>query len=462
MHKFFCFLKMDIDWPIQPDSGIDIDWNNVGKRAYEFGKGLYRAYNRPTKKKKLNFSARKNLSKAEKAKWAGKPYTPNVRKRMKWTRTKYNGRRTYRTTGYGGGKSRSRLRKKAVGKYYTTGCVEHIERGGVMSDSQCIYLGCTNSPMEKVLENISRCIIKELFKQAGIAIVDWSLGPDDLLTDTGFKISHTYYETSDSADPQVAPVSQNILGTSTYSGIVTQFVTLLRTLYGVGVPSYPINFTMNSRTINPTLEGAIVATVVCDQFSFKMANSSCLLIQNRTLAEGTDNNIDENITNNPITGFVYQTKTNGFIPRQRGSVTAAGGFLPDQITGIVNRPHGIDERNLIKPPKPHYFRGVVRAAAISLKPGEIKKHSIYYAKQYNLSTFLVKHNTALTSTKKQTFLGTSMLFAMEKLLDARNETSPINIGYEVNTNLKFTYKYTKKIMTQPLRLVDLTPIAEQV
>lgn len=377
------------------------------------------------------------------------------RKRQRFTgKTRYGG---YRTMGRYTGKFRKTRKRNVKRKWYGQGCVERIERGGTTSDAQCQYVGCTNTPMTKQLQQIGRCILKELFKQAGVAITDWTRRLD-LQDDTAYALDHYYYVDANSNTISSDQISGNINNATDLQTVVDLIVANFESVYGLEVPSYPVRWVMRSKTTGPTLEGPIVATVIADQFNFEVKNYAMMLIQNRTLGNGTDENEMTNITNNPLIGKMYVCNSNGAVPRQRGSNSANGGFMPDQSTGIFDTGHLVDRANLIKPPLPWYWRGVKKTSSVRLEPGAIKRHTVTFNRKYNLNKFLVKYNTAMTSDLKQVFMGSTVMFALEKLLDSRDTEQVISIGYEVNTTLKINYSYKKQVFTNPITLVDTSPI----
>lgn len=375
---------------------------------------------------------------------------PAVRRSRFTGQYKYNGKYT--------GKFKRTRAKPVKRKWYAQGAVEKIERGGVVSDSQCAYVGATNTPMRKQLESICRCILKELFKQAGIQIVDWTKNIE-IKTGAFMTLNHQFY-----LDANSSSISTDLLATisssTTYDAIITSMRSNMQNRYTTLVPSYPVLWKLESGNETSNLAFTPLAQVHADQFKFEVKNYVMMLIQNRTLAQGTEANQHDNITNNPLVGKMYVCSSNGAVPRIRGSAPSQGGFIPDSVTGIFNQPHGIDEKNLIKPPKPWYWRNVVKSSNIRLEPGEIKRHTETFTKSYDLSKFLVKMNAQLISATRQTFMGSTVFFALEKLLDSRDSEAPISIGYEVNTTLKTSYTYKKQVITNPLLLVDTVIVPE--
>ena len=180
-----------------------------------------------------------------------------------------------------------------------------------------------------------------------------------------------------------------------------------------------------------------------------------LLIQNQTLAatggEGDDRMND--VSNNPVTGRIYEGFTNGFLPKWRPSGDASyESFIADSNSGIIvaTSTNTIPEE-LRKPPPPNFFKSTFKTTRVVLNPGNIKRISCVSKVSMPMNSFFMRYPNLFHSTgDRHVYFGKSQLIGLEKVLDSRNSESSISLAWEVNQTLKVKGRYVRNCSASPL------------
>lgn len=381
------------------------------------------------------------------------------------------GKKIYRTRGYVGKFPKS-TKKKQYKFFDLNGATKKVETGGVFeaATSQSIYIGHGTAP-KKIRDSVCRAIFKKLFAKAGVCIQDWvyqfpTKGVGNILniiveyTDTD---NYTVYTSF------AFPVS----ATDNWETNATNFAAAWETAWGVATyQAHQIRLVETTGAgSNISLERAILR---CADITLEFDILSVLSIQNRTLAThltgGAADNQEEvfnNITNNPLIGKVYTPKkwTTGFMPASRGPTA---GIKPFQLTagsefGLINV--GSSEATnqyplLAQKPPPSWFFDSTRGANLKLDPGQIKKSVVKFRATITFNTFLLKAPTIMASSNVYNSIipfGKCELIGLEKMLDSRDEVaSKIALGYELNQIYKCAIKLRNNNRSIPIIQVDTT------
>lgn len=449
--------------PVGPMSQKGMNAMKVAKAAYSIGKIA-------SSSNPVTAIAREGLQ------YIGSKVAQRIFSRgSKSTQTAKGGRPKYRTTGkYVGMLKKKKIRKSKKTVYLNRGFENTTEVTGVVSDTDCVYVGHSTTCGQKILNVVMQTLLRKLFK----------LGGQDLTTChekiRGYNWTSTGYSESDGW--QITLLYQNV-GTGVYErteyntftsdnisrilgdankGVApqwTQFVEIMM-MYAAGLfgGSFderamvkPIKLTLCQRDGNGTnnfyhhrseidLEKEIVHLKVVSE----------LKVQNRTLS-ATGGTSTDDVSNNPLTGKIYQfnhsiprMKTsdypNGTSPLERlqdrtGALTVTAQQLQVASDAAV---FGTSDM-FHEPPNHQIFSNVKKHGRVLLQPAEIKKDVLVfnYSAQFHKFFEQLSWRPSIASTSSNAFSlshrsrGKFTLLALEDIINV-NGTQKISIAYEIN------------------------------
>jgi hypothetical protein len=402
------------------------------------GKALYGAYgmaNSAYKHMKTNKKNKMSTYSKKPAMIQAKKNEAIIKKVMKKRKPSY-------TTGYHGKPLGPFKKAKQRDFYNEVGSTIQMEKGGKQTDTNCVYLG-VSTPINEAFISISRAIIKNLFTQMGHKILSWnSLVP---VATGATTIQYRYYLGTN------ATTSTN--GTGYTVSPAVSYNDLAIGWYGQLVADWTVNKSHNISEIY--VQNAVgadstrVATLWADDCILYQKHNASIKIQNVTL--GTHDNVyDANdqlandITNNPLVGKLYEgTNISGFIPkfRQTGALASWGnGFVADINTGLIvkNSDDVGTNDEFDKPPPASQFKNCKLVKNVSIKPGEIQRHSVTFTSKTPLNTFLNRHIDKVIVNTNQDIVYTfnSFMFGLEKSLDSRQGESAIAVAFETTHTIR--------------------------
>lgn len=208
-----------------------------------------------------------------------------------------------------------------------------IEHRGVITDPNCVYVGCTTSPFNEILRAICRFIIQELFAQMGQPFVSFD---SQFLYSAGssFRIRTRYYDNP--LDTTVNTMDVNISPAQTFNTIANNLAAQFGTSFNVNSPHELLEIYLED--IAATGSQSVVGRVNCGQFKFTLDLLSHLTLQNQTKASQGDTAQDEseeNIENNPLEGKVYSNNSTGFMVKFRQDEAGWDSFIANPMTGVI-------------------------------------------------------------------------------------------------------------------------------
>lgn len=327
----------------------------------------------------------------------------------------------------------AKRRQKTV-SYSKMGSVLTREDGGTISDTQCVYIGHSIAFFQ-VFQSVCRAVIRELFRQKGELIVDWT---DHWLGAAGeMTISYKYkYPSANSLDQ----VNLALTAATSYAGLADLLrLSIIGNFTGVNTGQVIYDVWLRD-TAAPTVVHGLVNFNQCTFYFFV---KSTLKVQNAThAADVLENDQYTDIHNRPVVGKVYHSKRqlSGFLPNSRplrGSVAEVGyqSFLGDFVGGLIKASSSLNCAMQTKKPPPGYFFNA-NATFTKLAPGQIRRYSWIYNKKMNGSNFLQKFcnyvNLAHTGVQSVP-IGPAQMIGLEKEIDIRTaDESSVVVGYQLD------------------------------
>lgn len=412
------------------------------------------SYNGRPLKRKLSFGSSNIGGAIKKALLANarSMFTPNT-KRM----ARRMGAKKYVTTGRYTGRFR-RGRRVILPKVNSH--TIKTESGGTVSDPHAVYVGIA-TPYDQVTLGLCRCIVKELFRQAGDDFLDFDQYPFTGTNATDYRIYFAYYAgyTDDVLTEYNVDIDQPNI--TTYADIAVK----IRNDWGIrfnDASTAPIWHIIKLFVLDNDTLSTPIGTINCGSFSFGVKDKGTLAIQNRTLSGSTDEDKDlvTNVSNNPIYGKSYfGTKNhNGFVPviRLPGSNTMY--LIGGKDYGIISGTYTQGGDAYKKPPRGYTFLATREAKAIRVNPGNIKKSVVYFSWYGTMNKyFLLMHRYISDSaTNFRVPFGRASMVGFEKMLDSRVDEPDVSVGFEANHVLTFNYIY-KRQRPNVINLVEEPP-----
>lgn len=369
-----------------------------------------------------------------------KPQTTQRPKQMMSQTTKTK----YRTTGTLRGKLPTQF-KKQTDEFKSRGVVMRQESGGVITDSQCIYIGHSTCPQNLVIRNVCRALLKTLVRKCGQTISSFEVQPE----------SGYMYATLDHRDP--AALTDWTQKIQALSGTFDNMASLIQNLlFTAQVTATPQEFGRLAIYHSPYSTGTYQkadAEIDLRQYKLFFDIKSVLKVQNETLASATegDPNADEidNITNNPLTGMIYSNlgKWANYLTYRDGKFKTSSSVSPLGPELVANRQNGVlsatstssSTSELKKPPLRAYQFGCKRQGLVNLEPGAIKYSNLHFTASMYFNTWAMKFtdpNWSQAEDYKIAF-GNCALIGLEKSLASRQVgASTIKVGYQIDNTFK--------------------------
>lgn len=408
---------------------------------------------------------------------ASVPAAPRKRKRQVTVRSKSKSRVRGRSMALKGGvmERQKRLSKRKIdNSWQLYGSVYKGETSGNIDSSQCQYIGHNTCPHRSVLLSGVRCIIKELFKQAGHHISVWDQIFGQVMTDKTWVIGYSWFATDTTnmygvdTDPTASSAEVNIGTSDTYSTIALNLFDSFQTNFSnINHDVFEIVLRRESNT-NQTED--IVARIFPRQFFMDFKVASHLKIQNATFArviisEGTDDDSTENVNANPLTYTVYEKRgANGLrytFKRAISGATGLYGFVGNQYTGQIEfdpTDATTSQPKLYKAPPPssmgigsNYYRSTKGKFGFGhLDPGHIKS-------SYLTSTFKMSFNQMINTFKfywqvnnapvQISPVGAVRVFALEHAIKVAGDPA-VTCQWQLDLTIMSKYKYHPRIMSE--------------
>lgn len=351
-------------------------------------------------------------------------------------------KKRYITRGYRGSKMKKPKRFKHD-FYAKSGSITKIETGGVVSDTNCVYVGFGTNPISYTHRAICRAIVKEIMSQAGHSIGRF----DDRFNSSGFVYNLRFRYLTDPSDDVINETVVAIPNNPLYETVAIDVAAQMVTLYQAN-PHMFIEEIALVETIVSLGTAKVVGEICCGNFGLYIKSIGSISIQNRTLSsDGAATFTD--ISNNPVHGKTYAGVGNHFKVRNFVDQTLN---TPFYVPGL-NPAFGVasqENQSVVsrKPLNPQDLSGVRKSGSVTISPGEIRHGYLSYFKKINLKTFYRDyHETLVDPTMETHKLGKIYMVGLEKMVNDRIAEPNVSIGYEVNLTLKVAGIYRRKIET---------------
>jgi hypothetical protein len=359
-----------------------------------------------------------------------------------------------------------------ISKAQRYGCVRKIELGGLVSDPDCAYVGHSTQPGVELSKMWARAIVRGLLRQAGMDVTAWEqpIPFASATTDNTEMILKVFYRQSGSsvgsndteALPQISVTplqTMRVISTSLFQ----QFANIVEADVDAIITRIELH------TSDPAVA---VAKFSAGSAKVHMRLHSKLVIQNRTRSSNSTQTgeLVNDVTNNPLVGYRYGVKGNGFRIRNISASSAPDsnnqigtGFIANNSTGLITARSVTT--NISPSKKPLYgsdFSGRVTVNKIQILPGAIRTDTLVeqrtYTFNYMWSQFkddIVEATTGNNQSRREYYYhGKSAMVGLEKLCNTRDAAEPnVVLGYELTkTYHMYVTGTTRKVC---LPLVDI-------
>lgn len=366
------------------------------------------------------------------------------------------------------GKPFSKRFKSAANKFIKYGYVRKRENGSVVTDANAVYVGHNAIAMGDLWVSISYAITRWFARKAGQDFVSLDSQVSGITTDPNLTWRITYKQDPDgllgsNTFDTVGGVNWGQMGDALYQ--------LIRSSLGVSGHLELCQIELYGRDNLANVRDFPYISVEAKQFMVEVVGNSNLMLQNTTLASvaDADGDIEDNVTNNPLTGKMYIGSGQNFpVSFQNSTVAPVLNLSPktDQDSGIIrfdysaaNQMTAVMRNHLIKPPPYWHFSGMTGNQSIIMKPGEIRrsnvksvvKHSIMKWVQLCIPYF--QGGVTTSSAQNIKFLGKAHFFGLERLLDSRSDEAALRLAYEVNLTTSAVAYYHPSLKLVPQVIV---------
>lgn len=383
--------------------------------------------------------------------------SPPGRKKRKYSRafsTPRVVRMRYQTRGYFGRFGR-KLRKQKYNKFNKGGTTTFIEKGGVSSGDDVVYLG-HGSNGNKIFQEVCRAITKKLFVKAGYRVISMS---DKIQDDASTAIVVPgriviTYKGSETNGLELRAF--DVTADSNFGEVASQVHGNFNNILSAS-PSTRDNISYEDISYY-VYDGAGVlcrtpaAKIVLQAMRIGVRCYSRMEIQNRTAAgaaAGTDQTNMLDIANNPVDGRVYFGRGSGALLKfsdNSSSIASTGSFLADPTSSVIECVPTLaggwtpEMKNTYKrPPSSYAFTHVTKSARCSLSPGQIKTSKLFWRKMMSFQQFMhlnwYAHYGYTQSTNPRVTMGSFKFYGFSKRCNTTVDEPSISIGYEVNTQI---------------------------
>lgn len=332
-------------------------------------------------------------------------------------------------------------------KFAKLGFLMRTEKGGVVTQDKCLYVGHSTGAQEKIKRVLFSAIIRKLFKKVGHEFASFK---EEASLSHASRFGVVKLDFALSQEGTILGednASTAVEAGHTYETVVTN----LMTAYDVATSSTNYSVHLHSIRFIPVTDAA-ASGLETMEFKLHLSGariimfvSSNLKIQNRTLSSShtEDANhayISDSVENNPLQGKSYYGFGNGFRYGWSNDAANSTEFFCNPLSGLITADP--DEATLTaelkdllqRPPSSRLLRHCKGSGGVMLNPGLIKGSTL----RYNLNTTIDALLSALVpySSEPATHhfrFGKSRMFALEKMMHTDDANEPdISIGYEVN------------------------------
>jgi len=345
-------------------------------------------------------------------------------------------------------KKGNKLRKSnPLNRIMRKGIIGTYERGGVLTASNCRYVGHATHSVNLYRQLFTRSLMKLMSVKMGVPCRDLTDVIPDLNTTAGQEDTWImYWKASDDAAATVQSLTITPAAGDRWIDIAdaidTWFGTLSETRINVFAFTFQPSVTATVYAIQRIhLEGARI------HFDMK----SALKIQNRSLNADGGQDADD-VDNTPLYGKTYEGKGNGtryYVPY----VDEPKQPLIGDALGLIS--FNGEKTGMKEPPQGFQLERVKAQGKVHLDPGQIKTSVITSRGSIGLDVLINYCINFNATTNPLMFTGKFRIMALEKMINTVATADQIVVAYELN--LRYGSWLSTRLNTTTNMIFDRNP-----
>lgn len=341
-------------------------------------------------------------------------------------------------------------------RYCKKGFVEDWTTGGRVQDPDCVYVGHTDYPCDRVLFVVCESLVRSIFRH-----LDIDLETVDSVVPFISGVNNISIEWIDGTNTAVLQDISLLNGS--LNKTVDQLAANLFSLFRDAIASNGRRFYQRLRVTDGTGNNSTTRLMLnLANAMVDVDNASYLKVQNSTQSAtaGGGNNDSDDINAVPLEGFSYFGRGcyTGFKPYANiGTGQDVAGGLAPQIVGdfdrglmVLRTPNSPDTTPLVtptvykNPPPASTMLNVKGSSLVSLEPGNIKTDSLKCGYHMKFNQFLQRNyiagyasagNPRQFGQYARSLQGHFKVFALEKKLYSNNQDA-VQVRYEIQQFLR--------------------------
>lgn len=325
-------------------------------------------------------------------------------------------------------KKSSRKGYRRYKKRYTAtrkGLLATFETGGIITDTDCVYIGHSTMPPNRIQYMMLHAIVKAVFNNMGIYPQSVDLALTNTIIDDVFRLVIR-------ANDEAGTVETNI--DFTFLSVVSPetIVNALMNKVAFQDATNQVVFVRAEYFPHAANTDLPYKKIILTNAKLVINAKSSLKIQNRSIGEAGDEESTE-VDNCPLTGKCYSGYGNGTQYVNHNSALTP--FIAHKTYGVLAK--FSENESTDEPPIPQHFSNVRGSSKVKLDPGEIKTTTLvskgvypFYRLGYSLfgdvSSGVVQY--------KKTNLGKFEFFGLERMITVTG-MPVLNCAYEQNLEI---------------------------
>lgn len=343
------------------------------------------------------------------------------------------------------GKFSSSRKSNPFAKYTSKGIVGTKEVGTTVTGtvaSYPIYVGhATHGDVNFIFRLFFRALVKTLYMKKGVQLLDIQTESPGSGT---FELFYTL-DTTNAADTLIS-VNTAAKSYENISADLYNAFTVARNAGGAAAGLKQI-ICSHARIIN---NGQVEAQMDLKSAYVTCYSKSDLKLQNRTVATGTDEDVNtsENVSNQPLYGKSYLAKGNGLLTKTDTAAANSGKSLVAAVnTGLFTLAPDAGMSWLKETPLPTLFTPKPKYSKANIEPGQVKTSTITHTLRIKQTDMWMTFPSIQISPVVSNRLGKCRVFGFEKMITVAEADSRPTIGLELNTRIGLMISTPRKFDT---------------
>lgn len=328
-------------------------------------------------------------------------------------------------------------RKRRVKNLFRKLGVELTQEGrGTVNDTDVVGVA-HGVAVGSIMLSVVDALWRKLYEHAGYDLCDWDAVPE--VTADLFTVTYGWRDTVNSAVINTRSVAFVIADTHEDIGIKIRDDILNASVFAND--TFVMEYIRIVPVAGTAVDKLIMGHLCTRNMTVSVRQTSLLVLQNRTPGAAATDDLVTDITNNPLTGRVWDFNYNNFMAR--GAYSGNAGLTLDprfggqSITVPTVAVAGIGN----KVPGPSDLKYTTSTNRVLLNPGALKKSHLSFAMTLTINAFFSKIKNYLKNATGPTadtnlapvFIGKSRVFMFEKMCDTGAGTQNATIGYELSS-----------------------------